>query len=179
MDEMKNEEVRSERKKRSGVILLILLLLILVGVGVFIAWKISRPVYNDRLEPNAVVGSMPGKSAEQIAADLTQQVKETEVAFSINVVPVFETGTAKGNILFENPQSNKKLTRVELTLDETGEMLYKSGLLEPGSYVPSAKLLKDLEPGSYTCTATIFAYKLEDESYIGKVAAAVTVTVEG
>lgn len=182
MGDIKHIHTKAGGKKKNGlllILLLLLLLLLLIGVGGYMVWKASQPAYSDRLEPNAVVGSMPGKSAEQIEAELTQQVKEKEVAFSINANPVFPTGSAKGNILFENPQFNKKLTRVEITLDETGEMLYKSGLLEPGSYVPEANLLKDLDPGSYTCTATIYAYKLADESYIGKVAAGLTLTVEG
>lgn len=169
-------QTEAKRSKKGLVILLVLLLLLAAAVA---AWFFLRqPAYSDRLEPNAVVGSMPGKSKEQIEAELTQQVSEKEVAFSINANPIFETGDAKGNILFENPTSNKKLTRVEVTRDDTGEMVYKSGLLEPGSYIPEARLSKTLEAGSYTCTATIYAYKLEDESFIGKVAAGLTLTVK-
>lgn len=160
-----------------GAVMLLLLLAVCVIAG--LVWYLhSRPAYSDRLEPNAVVGTMPGKSQEQIEAELTQQVKEKEVAFSINANPVFPSGTEKGNILFENPRSNGKLTRVEVIRDDTGELLYQSGLLEPGSYIPEAGLLVDLDAGTYTCTATIYAYRLADESYIGKVAAGLTVSVE-
>lgn len=170
---------KKTKPRSGGIVAVICLLAVLIGVGGFVIWKLDQPAYSDRLEPNAVIGSMPGKTEEQIQAELNQKVKESEVAFSINAAPVFETGTSKGNILFENPTSNQKLTRVEITRDDTGEMVYKSGLLEPGSYVPEAKLLVDLEPGSYVCTAMIYAYRLADESFVGKVAAGLTITVEG
>lgn len=168
------------KKKRNpvGIVAVLCLLAILIGVGCFIAWKLIQPEYNDRMEPNAVVGSMPGKTEEQIQAELNQKVKDSEVAFSINAAPVFETGTSKGNLLFENPTSNKKLTRIEIYRDDTNELIYKSGLLQPGSYIPEAKLKVDLEPGEYVCTAYIYAYKLKDESFVGKVAAGLTITVE-
>lgn len=174
MAETKHGE-KGKQKKSSLPLLLLLLLLIAGGLG---AWHFLGSSGDEIMEANAVVGAMPGKSQEQIEAELNQKVSESEVAFSINSNAIFETGTAKGNILFENPASNGKLTRVEITDDATGELLYKSGLLEPGSYVPEAALLVDLEPGQYTCTATVYAYKSADKTYIGKVEAGITVTVK-
>lgn len=173
------ESKNTDKKQKKSPLPLLLLLLLLVGGGLF-AWKmVSGGEVDERMEPNAVVGNMPGKSQEQIEAELTRQISEKEIAFSINAAPVFETGDSKGNILFENPASNKKLTRVEIRIDDTEELIYKSGLLEPGSYIPSAQLLVELEPGSYTCTALIYAYRQEDDSYIGKVAAGLNISVKG
>lgn len=175
MEELKHKK---EKKSRKSVVIIILVLLLLAAgvLGWFLYQNMSQ---EDVMEPNAVIGTMPGKTREQIEAELNQKVSEKEVAFSINASPVFETGDAAGNILFENPQSNGKRTRVEITLDDTGELIYKSGLLDPGSYVPEAKLLTDLEPGNYTCTATIYAYRIDDDSFIGKVAAGLTLVVQG
>lgn len=173
---MKHNEESTEKKRKPW--LLIFLVLLLAVIGGVIAWTSLKPEYSDRLEPNAVVGSMPGKTKEQIEAELTAKVGEKEVAFSINARPEYESGDSKGNILFENPKNNKKLTRVEITRDDTGELIYKSGLLEPGSYIPEAKLLTELGAGSYPCTALIYAYALKDESYIGKVAAGLVITVK-
>lgn len=176
MAEHKHTRAKTEKTGGRGVRILLIVLVLLLAGG-FAIWHFTQPAYNDRLEPNAVVGTMPGKSKEQIEAELTQKVSEKEVAFSINANPTFETPESKGNILFENPKSNKKLTRVEITLDSDGTLLYKSGLLEPGSYIPEAKLLETLDYGSYPCTATIYAYALSDESFIGKVAAGLTLVI--
>ena len=51
-------------------------------------------------------------------------------------------------------------------------------LLEPGSYVPAAKLELELPAGEYACTAYIYAYRLADESYVGKVSAGLELTVQ-
>lgn len=173
------ETKHGEKGAKKRFLLPLLLLLLLLIVGGLAAWHFLGSSGDEIMEANAVVGSMPGKSEEQIAAELTQKVSETEVAFSINANAIFETGTDKGNILFENPVSNGKLTRVEIVDNASGEMLYKSGLLEPGSYVPEAALLVDLEPGQYSCTATVYAYKTADKSFIGKVEAGIKVTVKG
>ncbi len=130
------------------------------------------------MEPNAVVGMMPGKSPEQIQEELDRKVAENMIAFSINAKPVFPSGKGKGNILFENPASNEKLTRMELCRDDTGEVIYETGLMEPGSYVPEDTLDMELPAGEYACTAYIYAYRQSDESFIGKVAAGVTVMIE-
>lgn len=151
-----------------------LLLLLLTAGALF--WYVDR---EPKMEPNAVVGMMPGKTQEQIEEELNRQVGEKMIAFSINSAPVFASGAAEGDILFENPGSNNKLTKLEIYRDGTEELVYSTGLLQPGSYVPQDKLDKQLAPGSYACTAYIYAYKQESEEYIGKVAAGITITVQG
>lgn len=59
MGDIKHRHTKAGGKKKNGL-LLILLLLLLVGIGGYVAWRVSQPAYSDRLEPNAVVGSMPG-----------------------------------------------------------------------------------------------------------------------
>lgn len=154
----------------------VFLLVVIAFIGGALAWQTARP--QNRMEPNAVVGAMPGKTDEQIQEELNRKVEEKMIAFSINSHPVYPDGRTAGNILFENPSSNNKLTKMELYRDDTGEKIYETGLLRPGSYVPEAKLDQNLPVGDYTCTAYIYAYRLEDESYIGKVAAGITITVQ-
>lgn len=165
-----------EKKGRPKRKIWIFLLVIIAFIGGAFAWQTYSP--QNRMEPNAVVGAMPGKTDEQIQEELNRKVEEKMIAFSINSHPVYPDGKTAGNILFENPSSNNKLTKMELYRDDTGEKIYETGLLRPGSYVPEAKLDKNLEAGDYTCTAYIYAYRLGDETYIGKVAAGITITVQ-
>ena len=163
--------------KKRNVIIIVCVVLVLALAGGLLWWFIGRPAFNDQLEPNAVVGTMPGKTDEQIEEELNRKVDEKTIAFVLNSEPVYADGRAKGTIMFENPASNGKRTRLELYRDDTNELIYKTGLLDPGSYVPEAKLDKFLEKGNYDCTAYIYAYKLNTEEYLGKVAAGVTVHV--
>lgn len=169
---MLQAEKKNGRKKM--LLPLIILLLILAGITAFIIW---RNIQKSTMEPNAVLGIMPGKTDDEIKAELARQVDEKTIAFSINADPVYENGKAKGNILFENPQSNKKLTRLEIYRDDTEELIYKTGLMEPGSYVPEAELLTDLKKGDYSCTAYIYGYRRSTEKYLGKVAAGINIHV--
>lgn len=170
---------RTQKKSKLVPILLVILILAVAAAAFFFLTSRSDSGEEDEvMEPNAVIGPMPGKSIEQIQAELTQQVKEKEVAFAINSSPIRKSGESKVNLMFENPESNGKMTRVELTRDDTGDLLYKSGLLQPGSYIPEVELDGQLEPGVYACTATIYAYKLDSEEFIGKVAAGVSLSIE-
>lgn len=169
------EKMKSAAGKKKRLILIVILLIaLLAGVIAFLVWKNAQ---KNTMEPNAVLGIMPGKTDDEIRAELARQVDEKTIAFSINAEPVYESGGSKGNILFENPQSNKKLTRLEVYRDDTEELIYETGLMEPGSYVPEAKLSKELKKGDYACTAYIYGYRLKTEKYLGKVAAGLTVHV--
>ena len=160
------------------VIVIVILSVAIVIAGIFLMKQyelLSKP--NGDLEPNAVVGVMPGKTEEQIKDELNQKVSEKMIAFSINSNPYFESGTSEGTILFENPDTNEKYIKLEIYLDEEEKIIYKTGLMAPGSYVATGTLLQDLDPGEYDCTAYIHAYNLVDNGYIGKAAAGITVTV--
>ena len=101
------------RKKRR--LAFVLLLVLLPAAGGALHWLLlnrqpEAPAYN----PNAVVGALPGKTAEQIEAMLNAQIDETTVAFSINSEPVFETGEAEGELMIECPEVNLNNIRVTI-----------------------------------------------------------------
>ncbi len=101
------------------------------------------------------------------------------LAMSINATPSGKTkGSGRGiNWLIENPSNQGKLIRVEVWRDDTGEMIYETGAIQPGTYVESAPLKTDLPPGQYACTARFYAYQEETERYIGQAAARITLTL--
>ena len=79
--------------------------------------------------------------------------------------------------MLENPANNAKLIVVEIYIDETEELVYKSKAIPAGSYIESAQLDKVLEPGEYAATAYFNAYREDDQSYIGRSGAAIKLTV--
>lgn len=168
----------------AGVILLAVLGVVVLAVTVTLRSSRDRVTITAGTEPGngwedaAVAGVMPGKEKEQLQKELNRQVSENMIAMSINSTPVFPDGASKGNILFENPSRNGKLTRLKLYRDDTGELIYETGLLKPGSYVAEDMLDVRLKKGSYVCTAHVLAYRLEDQSYIGEIAVGITLIVE-
>ena len=146
-------------------------------LAAFFAFKQCSAVGEDGMEPNVVVGTMEGYSDEEIAAMLKQKVDEGMIAFSLNTNMHLESPSAEAAVKFENPTNNAKLTKLKLVRDDTGEQIYGTGFLAPGSYVDSAAFDVALDPGTYACTGYISSYNQETKQYLGEAACAVTVTV--
>ena len=98
---------------------------------------------------------------------------------SINATP---SGRGVGsersvNWLIENPSNQGKLIRVEIYRDDTGEKIYETGAIKPGSYVEAAPPDVNLPVGEYECTARFYTYRLETEEYIGQAAAKIKLVI--
>lgn len=155
------------RTRRRVLIALAILLFLFVAAAL---WLFALHPDPD-LERNIVVGSVDGDDAP------VRDVAESMIAFSIDTKMDFATPSSAGDIFFENPEGNGKYIRLSLVRDEDDEELYSTGLLQPGTYVESDTLDAMVPTGTYECTALISAYRINDKSYIGTVAAGVTVSV--
>ncbi len=167
----------SKRKKRLLAIAgIILLLLVTVLICYFLFTK--KDNRNLEYDDNATTGILPGVDIDQRRKELQNMLDKSMIAFSINTSPVFLNGTAKGNLLIENPGNNAKLLRVSITIDDTDEEIYASKYLKPGTYIESVKLDKVLEKGTYNATAFFSAYDETSGEYIGQTGAQITITVQ-
>ena len=131
-------------------------------------------------EANIVEGDIPGKSMEEMQRELDSVVEEGMLAMSINATPFGRISGADRDInwMIENPSNQGKLIRVEIWRDDTGEKIYETGAIPPGNYVESAPLKVSLPPGEYQCTARFYAYREEDEAYIGQAGAQIKLTLQ-
>lgn len=167
----KKEEAlkKREKKLRRRVLLLILLLLLLLGgCG---AWFWDREKDNGGIEREvaAQTGLLPGMSPEEIQDRLNRRVAESRLNVSINTEPVFANGRAEGDIRIENIPGNNYSFVVTLTVTDAsdnegaknhiGEVIMKTGLIDPNTYVDQKALDVNLPRGAYTCTADFTAYK--------------------
>lgn len=158
--------------------LAILLLLLLTGViAAFYRWCAAAPRERLELEPNVVVGAVPGQDPAARRAELDRTVEKGMLAISINATPFGKEG-GRINWLIENPENQGKYIRVEVQRQDTGELIYKTGALRPGTYVEAAEPDTELAAGEYACTAIFYSYELESEEYIGKAAAEITLTIQ-
>lgn len=156
-----------------------LLALGLLLVALAAAWYFLAPPADDGMEPNVVVGPMGGYSKEELEAMLAERVDEGMIAFSLNTQVVLPEPDAEAPILFENPANNGKLLKLAIVRDDTGETVYATGFLAPGSYVEDDGLDVRLDPGTYRCTATVSSYREDTKRLLGQAAAEVTITVQG
>lgn len=173
----KRKKEKKKNKKSKAVIALILLLLVLLGViaGIFYYFLVYSAKDPLAREGDALGGELAGKTPTQMQEILDEKVKEGEVLIGIASEPIFEYGGQRGRIGIENDERNNYSFQVTLTLDSTGEVLYESGVIDPGYYVEFIELNRTLEAGDYPVTATFTTYSLtESPDPIAEIKASIT-----
>jgi len=92
---------------------------------------------------------------------------------------VFPSGSEPGDLYIINPAENAFDMQVEIVLDDTGEVIYQSGILHPNQHIASDRLLRVLPAGSYNATATIISTDpQEPERQINRATASLLITVQ-
>ena len=130
-------------------------------------------------DPSAQSGSLPGRTQEEIQAELDKIVEEGMFNISIASVVVFADGQSEGEARIENIAANRYNMGVAITLDESGEVLYTSKGLKPGQYIETIRLDRDLPAGEYQATALFTAYTQEELLKVGQAAARITIVIDG
>ncbi|MBO4932549.1 MAG: hypothetical protein J6I42_10255 [Clostridia bacterium] len=129
-------------------------------------------------DTGAVEGGWTEADADAIIASLNEKVEEGYINISMNTTPIFKDGTADGNLMIVNEGVNNYPQVVEITRNDTGESIYKSGAIPVGSKIEKAKLSVDLDAGTYDCTALFYNVDPETGNYLGCAGAVITVTVQ-
>ena len=128
-------------------------------------------------DTSAQTGQAPYKSQEEIQAELDRVVEEGMFNISIASVIQFENGEGQGTAYIENVPGNRYNMQVTITEDDTGDVLYESGVLQPNQFIENITLAKDLEQGNYSATATFTALDTTTYEEIGTAAAKVAIVV--
>lgn len=176
-------EKRARKRRRIIVTVCTLLVLALAGGGVFLYLNpdlLGGSEGSGRYHnPNADIGQLEGKTPEEIQKELNRVVDEGMFNISIAEVLTFPDGTSEGDVRIENVPGNRYLMDVVVKLDETGEEVYSSGIIEPNHHITRDSLKVDLDKGAYPATAVFTALDPDTEAIVGQAAAEVTVVVQG
>ena len=164
---------RSSVRRNIIVVLLILVMAIAVWLLVWLFACNGSSLF----DPSAQTVQAPYKTDEEIQAELDRVVEEGMFNISIASVIEFEDGTSEGTAYIENVPGNHYNMQVSIAEDETGDVLYESGVLAPNQYIEKIALAKDLEPGTYEATATFRAVDTTTFDEIGQAAAKVSIVV--
>ena len=127
-------------------------------------------------DENIQYGELPNRDKQEIKDELNAIAAEKKMRIQISSNPVFPDSASYGDFLIANNSENKYDQMVEVT-KEDGELIYKSGVIPPGSYIEKAKLIKELPAGDYTCSARIYSLD-ENKTVCGSVVFIITVTVK-
>ncbi len=113
----------------------------------------------------------------EIIAGLNEKVEAGMINISMNTTPYFHDGSSEGNLMIVNEAVNNYPQVVEISRNDTGELIYKSGAIPVGSKVENAKLNTPLSAGTYECTALFYHVNPDSGSYLGCAGAVITITI--
>ena len=166
--------------KKKKVILILFILLILLSICGFLGfkWYDNYKIQTQEGQLTGSIGAIPGLSPEELQKELQKQADESLFSFNINSKPIFENGKSEGNLRIANPQYNVYPITVTIRLEDTNEVIFKSGKIQPNHYIENAKLTKNLKKGEYKAIATIEAFDPKDnEKFLGKAQAILNITI--
>lgn len=178
---MKNSRKQSTSLNRLVILLSALFcLLVAAGAGYYLVTHRQTIIVQTTPEPLVAEGNVKTGTLydpEKRQKELNDTVEEGMLAFSINATPFMKNGKGKVNLMVENPPNNGKRFTVTVLRDDTGEIIYESGYLDPEQYIDEVPLDVELKQGTYSCTAYFDAYRIEDDSFIGRAGAQITLYV--
>jgi hypothetical protein len=190
-DEVNEKEEKEDKKDRLfpilllfwGIALMLMLTMFLHRFGLFrYPWeKKMRAVIAGELFPGegeAKQGHLPNMSKEDVLAQMQKAADESYFSFKINARPEFVDGHAKGNLGIENPGYNIYPMVVQITLDDSGEIIYDSGGILPNHHIEQAKLLKVLTAGTYRAIAHIYVYDPDTKKRLGEQRAVLEIKIK-
>lgn len=171
---------------RYKIIGIVILVLLMIAVILFLMRSCAGEETSSDSNPStsgivydsdAVEGGWNEADEDKIIAALNEKVEEGMINISMNTSPSFADGTSAGNLMIVNEGINRYPQVVEITRNDTGESIYKSGAIPVGSKIEKAKLSVDLDAGTYECTAMFYNVDPDTGSYLGCAGAIITITV--
>ena len=176
----------SEKKNRKRTVIAVLGVLVILAVILLLLRSCGGNKTPENTEdpgiiydPAATQGGWNEADLDQIVDGLNRKVEEGMINISMNTSPSFEDGSAEGNLMIVNESVNRYPQVVEITRNDTGDQIYKSGAIPVGNKIERAKLDVDLAAGTYECTALFYNVDPDTGSYLGCAGAIITITVRG
>lgn len=174
------EQGKGGARKRLWLIIgIVVAVLLLAAVGAFAWVKLNEEKQYERYEFDtaAMAGRIQQMTEEEIQAELDRVVEEGMFNISIASAIVFPSPDSEGEARIENIAANRYHMQVDITLDETGEKVYSSKLIQPGYSIANIKLNRRLEPGEYPATAMFSAITQDELKLFGQAAALINLYV--
>lgn len=173
-DAIAQAEKKIRTTKRNVIIAVVALLVVIVaGVCIWL-FAFGGAGHDDGTQ---IEGQAPYKSEEEMQAESEREIAEGMFNISIATRIEFENANSEGLAYIENVPNNPYDMRVVITEDETGDVLYESGVITPNHYIEKIRLNKTLDAGEHAATATFTALDKETQEEAGQAAGAVTLII--
>ena len=166
-----------DKKKKIGIIVGVIVILLLVVIGVLVFLLLRKGEKESEATGGYVID---GDNYRQIQENMADEVAEGYFETYMNTTWTFSDGTSETqDAVLGNSPNNTKPIRCEVVLEDTGEVIYKTGVLPAGAVLEPFKLDKDLDEGTYTAICQTYLLKeKEDGTYEDFSSAGFYVTIE-
>lgn len=165
-----------EKKKKTAVIIVCVVVLLLAVIVVLVFLLLKK---DEKPEGGY---TMDEGNYQQIVEDMNAEVKEGYFETYMNTEWTFPDGaTETTDAILGNSPNNTKPIRCEVILEDSGEVVYKTGILPVGAVLDPFKLDTDLEAGTYEAICQVYLLnEQEDGTYedFSNAGFHVTITVE-
>ncbi len=165
--------------KKTKVIVACVCILALIATGAAVTMFI---LMNREDDAPQTTYTMDEGNYQQIMDDMSAQVQEGYFETYMTTEWKFPDGVSEASdAMLGNSPNNTKPIRCELLLDETGEVLFESGVIPVGALVSPIQLERDLEAGTYETTCMIYLMNEKEDGTFEDYSSAgfrVTLTVE-
>lgn len=147
-----------------------ILALLLLGFSLSLIKGKLYPAKNVEYDKRADKSEEAEKSAieSQIAGQLEEAAQKGSIHVRIYSEATFPNGSGQpGDTVIQNPPSGGGSIRVEISLNDTKETVFKSGMLKEGESLYKIRLNRRLKRGTYDATAQIYVYDEDGEMETG------------
>lgn len=150
--------MRNKFRIRKEVLIAVILLLVASAV-IIITYNYnsgdSNPTSGMRLE------------LDEDAEEYTKSLPESDISAAGIQIPGYASitipaETTQVEMALLNPERNPCYFTFEIVLDDTGETIYTSNMVEPSKYIKHVTLAEALQAGEYGATIKIRTYSLDD-----------------
>ncbi len=162
------------RQVRLAIVVVVVAIIAFVIIALLAFRSCGRiALYDSKAEE----GQLRGKTNAEIQAELDRQVDEG--MFNISIASTIELydGTSEGEFRIENVPGNHYYMSVTILNDANNDVLLQTGMIKPNQHIWEHALERDLDPGTYDCTAVFSAYDMETTEEVGEAAAKITIVV--
>ena len=128
-------------------------------------------------DPSATEGGWDEADLDAIRDSLNEKVADGMINISMNTSPVFSDGESAGSLMIVNEDINRYPISVEITRNDSGEVIYTSKAVPVGSKIEADTLNVDLPAGTYECTAMFFNLDPDTGDKLGSAGVVIELTV--
>ncbi len=164
--------------------LMLIAVICLVTGSFFAGMGLQKMFSNQKIRKEYIKSNLQWKQelAEGKDGAIVRDLRNQELIKNMKYVSMerqiyFDHSDSPGEARIANDRKNQFSCVVRIVRDATGEVVYESGLIEPGYYIEEIYLTGGLKQGFYPCTA-VWSFYTKDEEYAGDTAWKVVVIVK-